>query len=148
MKAQSGIEYLVTYGWMIIAIGVIGGGLLLAIFADFGGGNVDNPAQTEGDGVAYASSSNDTVRLSDDEASKVFVVEDYGVEPYRINIELGESVAFENNRDDRVEISFDRSSNQFVMEPGERISLRVTGTTYASLEASNGWTGDAQIYVE
>lgn len=128
---------------------IVGGGLLLAIFADFGGGNADNPAQTdEGDGVTYASSSNDTVRLSEDEASKVFVVEDYGVEPYRRNIELGESVAFQNSRDDRVEISFDRSSNQFVMEPGERISLRVTGTTYASLEASDGWTGDAQIYVE
>ncbi|MEF8880725.1 MAG: hypothetical protein V5A72_02770 [Candidatus Nanohaloarchaea archaeon] len=27
VKAQSGIEYLITYGWMVIAIGVIGGGL-------------------------------------------------------------------------------------------------------------------------
>lgn len=27
MKAQSGIEYLITYGWMVIIVGVIGGGL-------------------------------------------------------------------------------------------------------------------------
>lgn len=36
MKAQSGIEYLITYGWMVIAIGVIGGGLY-----QFSGGDCD-----------------------------------------------------------------------------------------------------------
>lgn len=76
------------------------------------------------------------------------MIEDYGVDPYRRSIAVGEPIAFQNNREDRVVLRFDRSSNRIVMEPGDTTVLRVTGTTYASLEASNGWRSQAQIYVE
>ena len=127
---------------------IIGGLVLILVFAGTGEEKQPGIVQDNGSNYSYAASNNDTVIVVNKEASSVFKIEEYGVEPYRRNIDVGENVAFENNRGDRVTIEFDRSSTNLVLNPGDRTSIRVTGTTYVDFEGSNGWEGDAQIYVE
>ena len=105
MKAQSGIEYLVTYGWMIIAIGVIGGGLY----------------QYSGSGC--------NVEVSGLQGSNI-VTEDVA-----INSENQLSLAFRSSSNRQITIRQVKADNgslvqlrNMILEPGETRAYKVANT--------------------
>lgn len=105
MKAQSAIEYLVSYGWMLVAVAVIGGGLY----------------QVSGGGC--------NVEVSGLQGSQL-VAEDVG-----INTDDQLSLAFRSSSNREIiikEVEFDNGSvNQIrdlVIEPGETKEYKVANT--------------------
>lgn len=125
---------------------IVAGALSVYVFSGFI--DFSKPAENNSQDVEYASPDEDSVDESDKEASAVFSVKSYGVDPYRQEVDLGDTVAFENDREDTVTINFDSSDKEFVLEPGERSTLLVKSITYVDLESDTGWTGRAQIYLE
>lgn len=108
MKAQSAIEYLTTYGWMLITVSVVSG-------------------------VAYSSIGSACVESSSGFTGQSVQVQDFGL---TTGGEL--AVALENRRSDNIEIQEIILENSSItvtdgdLDPGEVSSVTITGFEEAS----------------
>ena len=103
MKAQSAIEYLTTYGWMLVTVSVVSG-------------------------VAYSSIGSACVESSSGYVGESIGVQDFGL---KTNGEL--AIALENRRSDNIQVEEVMIENTSItvtdgdLDPGDTSGITVTG---------------------
>ena len=109
MKAQSAIEYLTTYGWMLVTVSIVSG----VAYSSFGTACVENSSGFVGDSIQ---------------------VQDFGLKSSG-----GLSIALENTRSDNVEIQEIVVENSSItITDGDLDPGQVSGINIAGFEETEG----------